>query len=79
MASCMSHSPSFRRNGGSSLGAEFHEGLAMSLMSVSSVEVFVAGVAVRRGVGISRAAWQWIGFGVLLSSEASEYDPPLPR
>ena len=47
MASCMSHSPSFRRNGGSSLGAEFHEGLAMSLMSMSSVVVLVAGRLLR--------------------------------
>ena len=37
----MSHSPSLRRNGGSSFGAEFHNGLGMSLMSVSSVVLFV--------------------------------------
>ena len=29
--------------------------------------------------GMPRAVWQWIGFEVLLSSEASERDPPLPR
>ena len=74
--------PSLRRNGGSSFGAEFHSGLGMSLTSASFLSKrlsLLAGVVARRGVGILRVVWQWIGFQMLLSSETSDGDPPLPR
>ena len=53
-ASCISHSPSLMRNGGSSFGAEFQSGLGMSVTScLSFVDSDVdEDESVRRGDGI---------------------------